>query len=137
MGDVGTLRIRGHVAHGEDRTRRAGSQGLAAVEDVVPLHQEAVARVLVGYIDDIVCWQVAQLTHRGAQFLFGNADAAMKISELLFKVCGTSSIRGKNGFDRHWRNSRALSLHKRLDYKLHHVGDFYVNGTLPPIDSYN
>ena len=65
------------------------------------------------------------------------ADAAMKISELLFKVCGTSSISGKNGFDRHWRNARALSLHNPLDYKLHHIGDFYVNGTLPPIDSYN
>jgi alkylation response protein AidB-like acyl-CoA dehydrogenase len=65
------------------------------------------------------------------------ARAAMQVSEMAFQVCGTSSIASKYGFDRHWRNSRALSLHNPLDYKFHHSGDYELNGTLPPVDAFN
>ncbi len=30
-----------------------------------------------------------------------------------------------------------LSLHNPLDFKLMHAGDYLLNGTLPPVDSYN
>lgn len=65
------------------------------------------------------------------------AKTAMRVSEMLFQVCGTSSVLSKYGFDRHWRNARTLSLHNPLDYKVAHVGDLALNGTLPLVDAYN
>jgi hypothetical protein len=52
-------------------------------------------------------------------------------------VCGAGSVLEKYGFDRHWRNARTLSLHNPLDFKLLHAGDYLLNDTLPPVDSYN
>lgn len=65
------------------------------------------------------------------------AEAAMFAGSTLFKVCGAGSVLAKYGFDRHWRNARTLSLHNPLDFKSMHAGDFLLNGTLPPVDSYN
>ena len=65
------------------------------------------------------------------------AEAAMFAGSTLFKVCGAGSVLEKYGFDRHWRNARTLSLHNPLDFKSMHAGDFLLNGTLPPVDSYN
>lgn len=65
------------------------------------------------------------------------ANVAIEVGELLFKVCGTSSIHAKYGYDRHWRNARALSLHNPLDYKLKHVGEYLLLDKLPPVDAYN
>jgi alkylation response protein AidB-like acyl-CoA dehydrogenase len=65
------------------------------------------------------------------------AEAAMFAGSTLFKVCGAGSVLEKYGFDRHWRNARTLSLHNPLDFKLMHAGDYLLNDTLPPVDSYN
>jgi len=65
------------------------------------------------------------------------ADAAMEAGSTLFKVCGSGSVLQKYGFDRHWRNARTLSLHNPLDFKSMHAGDYILNGTMPPVDSYN
>jgi alkylation response protein AidB-like acyl-CoA dehydrogenase len=65
------------------------------------------------------------------------AEAAMFAGSTLFQVCGAGSVLGKYGFDRHWRNARTLSLHNPLDFKLMHAGDYLVNDSLPPVDSYN
>ena len=65
------------------------------------------------------------------------AEAALFNGSYLFKVCGAGSVLEKYGFDRHWRNARTLSLHNPLDFKLLHAGDYLLNDTLPPVDSYN
>jgi len=64
-------------------------------------------------------------------------EAALNASNLLFKICGTSSIQSKYGFDRHWRNVRSLSLHNPMDWKLKRIGEFAALGTLPPVDAFN
>lgn len=64
-------------------------------------------------------------------------EAALKAANLLFKICGTSSIQQKYGFDRHWRNVRALSLHNPMDHKLKKIGEFAASGALPAPDAYN
>src|SRR5207302_9352871 len=50
--------------------------------------------------------------------------AGLKVCEMLFQVCGSSSTLAKYGFDRHWRNLRTLSLHDPADYKLKMAGDY-------------
>ncbi|MCK0198713.1 acyl-CoA dehydrogenase family protein [Ancylobacter sp. 6x-1] len=50
----------------------------------------------------------------------------------LFDALGASATRAPLGLDRHWRNVRTLSSHNPRIYKDRIVGDFAVNGTLPP-----
>ncbi|TSJ60265.1 monooxygenase [Starkeya sp. 3C] len=50
----------------------------------------------------------------------------------LFDALGASATRKPLGLDRHWRNARTLSSHNPRIYKDRIVGDFAVNGTLPP-----
>ena len=37
-----------------------------------------------------------------------------------------------NGLDRHWRNARAHTTHDPLAYKFKFIGDFLLNGRIPP-----
>lgn len=53
-------------------------------------------------------------------------------STLLFDALGASATRRPLGLDRHWRNARTLSSHNPRIYKDRIIGDFAVNGTLPP-----
>lgn len=53
-------------------------------------------------------------------------------STLLFDALGASATRKPLGLDRHWRNARTLSSHNPRIYKDRIIGDFAVNGTLPP-----
>ncbi|WP_454916461.1 acyl-CoA dehydrogenase family protein [Xanthobacter sediminis] len=50
----------------------------------------------------------------------------------LFDALGASSAKRGVGLDRHWRNARTLSSHNPRIYRERIVGDFAVNGTLPP-----
>ncbi|MFG1477984.1 acyl-CoA dehydrogenase family protein [Xanthobacter sp. V4C-4] len=50
----------------------------------------------------------------------------------LFDALGASAAKRGVGLDRHWRNARTLSSHNPRIYRERIVGDFAVNGTLPP-----
>jgi alkylation response protein AidB-like acyl-CoA dehydrogenase len=63
-------------------------------------------------------------------------DAALKVSEHLFQVCGAGAVAEKYDFGRHWRNARTLTLHDPADYKLRLVGDHVLNGASPPVSGY-
>jgi alkylation response protein AidB-like acyl-CoA dehydrogenase len=45
-----------------------------------------------------------------------------------------ATVRSLN-FDRHWRNARTHTTHDPVSYKAKAVGDFYLNGQLPPINT--
>ncbi|BCP55500.1 acyl-CoA dehydrogenase [Kaistia sp. 32K] len=51
----------------------------------------------------------------------------------LFDALGASAIDANTGLDRHWRNARALSSHNPHLYKARVIGDYLLNGTLPPL----
>lgn len=51
----------------------------------------------------------------------------------LFDALGASATDKSGALDRHWRNARAVSSHNPYLYKARRIGDFHVNGTLPPI----
>ncbi|MCR8633166.1 SfnB family sulfur acquisition oxidoreductase [Paenibacillus radicis (ex Xue et al. 2023)] len=59
-------------------------------------------------------------------------DVVIDITNALFEVAGTASMDEKYNLDRHWRNGRIHTLHDPVRWKLHHVGNWYLNGLLPP-----
>ncbi|MGQ4274652.1 acyl-CoA dehydrogenase family protein [Terrihabitans sp. B22-R8] len=63
-------------------------------------------------------------------------EAALRSADLLFEVGGASATLSTNNFDRHWRNARTHTTHDATPYKYKIVGNYYTNGTLPPITMY-
>ncbi|MFC8794777.1 acyl-CoA dehydrogenase family protein [Streptomyces cinereoruber] len=52
-----------------------------------------------------------------------------RILELVDGTAGADSRAGGPGFDRFWRNARALTAPTRADHRLRDIGDHYLNGT--------
>lgn len=59
-------------------------------------------------------------------------EAALEASNTLFELAGTQSARAGYDFDRHWRNARTHTLHDPVRWKFHAVGNYLLNGALPP-----
>jgi alkylation response protein AidB-like acyl-CoA dehydrogenase len=64
------------------------------------------------------------------------SEAATTIADQFFLLTGARATLGKYDLDRHWRNARTHSLHDPLRWKEYHLGNFYLNGTVPPPGSY-
>lgn len=63
--------------------------------------------------------------------------AVLDITSRIFEVTGAAGTAGRWGFDRHWRNARTLTLHDRLDYKLHDLGQWFLNDQWPTPSFYS
>jgi SfnB family sulfur acquisition oxidoreductase len=59
--------------------------------------------------------------------------AALFASQALFRAGGASGTERSLNLDRHWRNARTHTTHDPVAYKYKTIGDFYLNGALPPI----
>lgn len=59
-------------------------------------------------------------------------EAALLASTKLIELGGSRSTLESYGLDRYWRNARTHSLHDPVRWKYHHIGNFYLNGALPP-----
>lgn len=57
--------------------------------------------------------------------------SGLDLCSKLFEVTGARATQSSVGLDRHWRNLRTQSLHDPMDYKLHELGDWALNRTLP------
>ncbi|MCK1785759.1 acyl-CoA dehydrogenase family protein [Pseudomonas sp. TNT11] len=55
----------------------------------------------------------------------------LELCSRLFEVTGARSTHASLRLDRHWRNLRTQSLHDPVDYKLHELGDWALNRSLP------
>lgn len=62
---------------------------------------------------------------------------ALKASEKLFELAGSSATRAAHNLDRHWRNARTHTLHDPVRWKLHLIGNYFLNGALPARHSWN
>lgn len=60
------------------------------------------------------------------------SDLALNTSTIIFDALGASATDKELALDRYWRNIRTLASHNPRIYKDRIVGDFSVNGTLPP-----
>ncbi|MFC6053008.1 SfnB family sulfur acquisition oxidoreductase [Acinetobacter sp. Ac_877] len=58
-------------------------------------------------------------------------DAALQISEKLLELGGSRSSLRQHNLDQHWRNARVHTLHDPIRWKLHALGDYYLNHKLP------
>jgi len=58
-------------------------------------------------------------------------DAALHISEKLLELGGSRSSLSQHNLDQHWRNARVYTLHDPIRWKLHALGDYYLNHKLP------
>ncbi|SET62857.1 Acyl-CoA dehydrogenase [Pseudomonas sp. NFR09] len=55
----------------------------------------------------------------------------LELCSRLFEVTGARSTHASLRLDRHWRNLRTQTLHDPVDYKLHELGDWVLNHSLP------
>lgn len=55
-------------------------------------------------------------------------DAALIISEKLLELGGSRSSLQQHNLDQHWRNARVHTLHDPVRWKLHAIGQYYLNG---------
>lgn len=58
-------------------------------------------------------------------------DATLNISEKLLELGGSRSSLSQFNLDQHWRNARVHTLHDPVRWKLHALGDYYLNHKLP------
>lgn len=58
-------------------------------------------------------------------------DAALQISEKLLELGGSRSSLSQHNLDQHWRNARVHTLHDPVRWKLHAIGNYYLNGHFP------
>jgi SfnB family sulfur acquisition oxidoreductase len=59
-------------------------------------------------------------------------EVAVQVASDLFSMAGASAADEKHDLSRHWRNARTHSSHDPIDWKYHHVGNWLLNGVLPP-----
>lgn len=59
-------------------------------------------------------------------------EIALHAASKLIELSGARSTLDAYRLDRFWRNARTHSLHDPARWKYHHVGNYYLNGTLPP-----
>ena len=116
--------------------RRFGELGVkfggaeALLERAARLYDKALLKPLTAQSANVVSLAVA--TAKVAA-----TDAAVEISNALFEVAGTASMDAKYNLDRHWRNARIHTLHDPVRWKLHHIGNYFLNGKLLPNNPIN
>jgi SfnB family sulfur acquisition oxidoreductase len=58
--------------------------------------------------------------------------ASLDAGSRLFELAGTAATLDDLGLDRFWRNARTHTLHDPVRWKYHAVGNYFLNGKLPP-----
>ncbi|WP_375737703.1 SfnB family sulfur acquisition oxidoreductase [Pseudomonas boanensis] len=59
-------------------------------------------------------------------------EISLSAGSKLFELSGTRASLSEHNLDRHWRNARVHTLHDPVRWKYHAVGNYYLNGQLPP-----
>ncbi|WP_347449467.1 SfnB family sulfur acquisition oxidoreductase [Pantoea stewartii] len=59
-------------------------------------------------------------------------DVSLDASSLLFELSGSRASLREYNLDRHWRNARTHTLHDPVRWKYPIIGNFLLNGVLPP-----
>ncbi|EGE61079.1 UNVERIFIED_ORG: SfnB family sulfur acquisition oxidoreductase [Rhizobium esperanzae] len=75
---------------------------------------------------------VAQASIAVAEVKALGTEVAQLAATKLIEFGGARSTLESYGLDRFWRNARTHSLHDPVRWKYHHIGNFYLNGILPP-----
>jgi SfnB family sulfur acquisition oxidoreductase len=60
------------------------------------------------------------------------SEVAVGVASDLFSLTGASAADERYDLSRHWRNARTHASHDPVDWKYYHVGNYLLNGALPP-----
>jgi alkylation response protein AidB-like acyl-CoA dehydrogenase len=94
------------------------------LRDAAELYDEYNARGRPRELDDELILAVAAARAR--------TDAAgLLISSDMFSLLGASSSYRKFNLDRFWADIRVHTTHDPIRWRLHHIGDYYLNGVPP------
>lgn len=63
--------------------------------------------------------------------------AGLDLTSKLFEVTGARATTAALRLDRYWRNLRVHTLHDPVDYKIRELGDWALNGQVPPPSFYS
>lgn len=58
-------------------------------------------------------------------------EASLRISSDMFSLLGANASLTKWNLDRFWRDARVHTTHDPIRWRLHHVGNYYLNGVDP------
>ncbi|BBC81181.1 SfnB family sulfur acquisition oxidoreductase [Acetobacter orientalis] len=64
-------------------------------------------------------------------------ELALDATNKLFELAGTAATDTRYNLDRYWRNARTHTLHDPVRWKYAIVGDYYLNGTFPPLHAWS
>lgn len=88
-------------------------------------------------LDSTAYWEVyGQAVTRIHATSVSVSEHVLEATQLVYEVGGASVLQRTHGFDRHWRNARVLASHNPAHYKLRGLGNYQLNGTIPPLDSW-
>ncbi len=112
IAEVGKLQLELHAADALlDRAARVLDEVTAA-----PIDAESAARASIAVAEAKVL----------------TTEIALLSSEKLFELGGSRATLAEYNLDRHWRNARTHTLHDPVRWKVHAVGNYYLNGAHPP-----
>ncbi len=115
---------------------------IAAIGDLkIRLHGaealiERAGRVLDETIAEVTRESIGKAKIAVAEAKVLTTEIAIAATNKLFELGGTRSTLGHFNLDRHWRDARTHTLHDPVRWKYHAVGDYYLNGTQPPLHSW-
>ena len=64
-------------------------------------------------------------------------EIALEASERLLELAGSSATREQYNLGRFWRDARVHTLHDPVRWKYHLLGNYTLNGVLPPRHQWN
>ncbi|WP_130802728.1 SfnB family sulfur acquisition oxidoreductase [Acinetobacter ihumii] len=75
---------------------------------------------------------IAQASIDVAKVRAHSTDTALKASSKLIELAGSRGSQTEDGLDRFWRNARVHTLHDAARWKYYFIGNYILNGVLPP-----
>ncbi len=111
---------------------------IAAVGDLaIRLHAAEAVLALAGDAVDEAIRDATEQTVGHASLKVAEAkvlttEIAILSANKLHELAGTRSVLAELGLDRHWRNARTHTLHDPVRWKYALIGNYALNGVLPP-----
>ncbi|CAB3883212.1 putative FMNH2-dependent monooxygenase SfnC [Achromobacter animicus] len=88
-------------------------------------------RILDTAITDATAAHIAAAAIAVAEARALTTEASLAAGTKLFELSGTQSTLDHLNLDRHWRNARTHTLHDPVRWKIHAVGNYYLNDAPP------
>ena len=133
------IRTRSRPWHGSGQTRLADEP--LVIQRIGEFQQDLdAARLFLRRGAELVDVARANLTQENtlaaslgvAQARIATDRASLRITNELFELCGTKSTFSEFNLDRHWRNARTHTLHDPIRWKTQYLGNYILNGIVPP-----